>query len=943
MASTAIETWLRVRPAKDDAGYFGLEGAENGKVDVNVPEDRAAGMVNNRRTHWRFSFNGVLDPRSTQEEVFDKVAVPVIDSVFEGYNGTIFAYGQTGSGKTYTLTGGVEAYAQRGLIPRTLQALFARVEADTEAEHTVRVSYLEIYNDAGFDLLDPRQAAADGRPGELLTGAGGLGELARVAGVVEDDDGNVRLKGLSSHVVRDQETALNLLFVGDTNRAVSETVMNATSSRSHCIFTISVESRPHGASMVRRSKLHLVDLAGSERVGKSGTSGTTLNEAININSSLHFLELVIMSLHENQKKQKASGHVPYRNSMLTSVLRDSLGGNCRTVMVANVHPSPSHVDESISTCRFAQRVAMVRNEVSVNEEVDQSVLIARLREENALLREGRELDDGAASLTAEELGALHSDVRAFVAAAEATATVAWGKGKRAAKVRHAMWILKGLLLEGWRPAHAPSADAWVEGGAALVAAPDERGDDAAGDAGADDGAGAERAAEGPARDADAARGQRQRHQLLERVDGREASDAEVLALQSAELAFALFTSAYAHGVALAARAREAKEALRARVEEAQALGADLHESRDAIKAAKGKVEAVRISLAVASVLPPDATGEADGEDGAGGAVADAEELRLVSELQAEKERYRARADELKSLKSQCTALQARCATMQSACEAAFRQWWPLACAAHGVEAEGEVAAGCGGASRPDGEAMSATASAAREAEAAPPRRPRAAWGEARDEAAPAASDARAAPGVDGARVAMLNDAEAALAEFRSHHWDGEKARARDALKHRLSEAYAAAKEAGELVGRKRASLAHLKRGVAEAEAEGGEGEAALEQLRSQLALDTTLYKGGVAQLRELKAEIEAMQRALQESQAAMHDEFERWRGQALAEAEGRAGEGARRRDGPSKARRGNGRAAVMPIVDLEVEVGEPKDQPAPPRAFRDRTNAVDVL
>ena len=132
--------------------------------------------------------------------------------------------------------------------------------------------------------------------------------------------------------------------MGDTNRAVAETTMNATSSRSHCVFTASLESRPVGAATLRRSKLHLVDLAGSERVSKTGASGNTLNEALCINASLHFLEMVIVALQERDGR-KGRSHIPYRNSMMTSVLRDSLGGNCKTVMVATVHPTASHTDD----------------------------------------------------------------------------------------------------------------------------------------------------------------------------------------------------------------------------------------------------------------------------------------------------------------------------------------------------------------------------------------------------------------------------------------------------------------------------------------------------------------------------------------------------------------------------------------------------------------------
>ena len=186
-------------------------------------------------------------------------------------------------------------------------------------------------------------------------------------------------------------------------------------------------------------------------------SPTTLAEALCINSSLHFLEVVILALHERQKS--TARHVPYRNSMLTSVLRDSLGGNCKTVMVATIHPALAHTDESISTCKFAQRVAMVKNEVSRNEEVDHAALISRLKEENRALREAGGLtdDDATKRLSPEELATLHGEVRAFLSSEDPEATVAWGKGKRAARVRHAMWIMKGLLLEGWKPHHAPLA------------------------------------------------------------------------------------------------------------------------------------------------------------------------------------------------------------------------------------------------------------------------------------------------------------------------------------------------------------------------------------------------------------------------------------------------------------------------------------------------------
>jgi len=179
--------------------------------------------------------------------------------------------------------------------------------------------------------------------------------------------------------------ALNCLFLGDTNRAISETDMNQASSRSHCIFTVSIEGRKVGSDTVMRSKLHLVDLAGSERVHKTSTTGQTLREAKYINSSLFYLEMVIVALHEKAKKGRS--HIPYRNSMMTNVLRDSLGGNCKTVMVATISPDQSNTDESISTCNFAQRVALIKNVAQINEDVDPELVIRRLKAELSQLRE----------------------------------------------------------------------------------------------------------------------------------------------------------------------------------------------------------------------------------------------------------------------------------------------------------------------------------------------------------------------------------------------------------------------------------------------------------------------------------------------------------------------------------------------------------------------------
>lgn len=352
---------MRVRPSKRPSGFFTVN-PDTRELEFAVPPDLAG--VHHGRTNFAFRFNGMFGMGASQGEIFERVARASVDSVLDGYNATIFAYGQTGSGKTFTITGGAERYEDRGLIPRALSRIFAAFKDRPGVQYTTYISYLEIYNEGGYDLLDPSH--------ETKT----LEELPRVT-LLEDEAGSVHLKNLSLHAATNEEEALNLLFLGDTNRAIAETPMNLASSRSHCIFTISLESRQEGSSTVRRSKLHLVDLAGSERTHKTNSSGQLFREATHINKSLHYLEMVIVALHEARRGLRT--HIPYRNTMLTSVIRDSLGGNCMTSMIATINPEPEHTDESVSTCRFAQRVARVQNSATINEETDPSLLVRQVR------------------------------------------------------------------------------------------------------------------------------------------------------------------------------------------------------------------------------------------------------------------------------------------------------------------------------------------------------------------------------------------------------------------------------------------------------------------------------------------------------------------------------------------------------------------------------------
>lgn len=329
-------------------------------------------------------------------------------------------------------------YEERGLIPRALQCLFREFRSRTDVAYSARVSYLEIYNDNGRDLLGNLDEDSSSNGGPI-----GEEELPKVA-VAEAQDGTVLLRGLSSHLVLQEEDALNLLYMGDNNRAVGETRVNLRSSRSHCVFSVVVEARE--GDVVRRSKLHLVDLAGSERAHKMGADGKLLLEAKHINTSLHYLELVIMALHE--KAEEGRGHIPYRNSMITSVLRDSLGGNCKTVMVATIAPHPAYTEESISTCRFAQRVSLIRNVVTVNEELDPALLIERLQEENSRLRQST-AGTGEETLTQQEMADVAFAVTAFRADPdpEARLPITGAPGKLAARLHFAAQLLRGATVE----------------------------------------------------------------------------------------------------------------------------------------------------------------------------------------------------------------------------------------------------------------------------------------------------------------------------------------------------------------------------------------------------------------------------------------------------------------------------------------------------------------
>ncbi|NWU35781.1 KIF6 protein, partial [Hylia prasina] len=402
MVKETIRVYARVKPLgrRQQAGSYSVDNEEPlPSLEISVPRDLADGFINNKRESYSFKFQKIFDQEAKQDVIFDSIAKPVAECVLAGYNGTIFAYGQTGSGKTFTITGGAERYSDRGIIPRTLSYIFDQLQKDSSKVYTTHVSYLEIYNECGYDLLDPRHEASR------------MEDLPKVT-IMEDSDQNIHLKNLSLQPATNEEEALNLLFLGDTNRMIAETPMNQASSRSHCIFTIHISSKEPGSATIRRSKLHLVDLAGSERVAKTGIGGHLLTEAKYINLSLHYLEQVIIALAEKNRS-----HIPYRNSMMTSVLRDSLGGNCMTTMISTLAMDKRNIDESISTCRFAQRVALIKNEAVLNEEIDPRLMIVQLKKEIQDLKDELALVTGkqkTSELSQEELLQLDELIETFL-------------------------------------------------------------------------------------------------------------------------------------------------------------------------------------------------------------------------------------------------------------------------------------------------------------------------------------------------------------------------------------------------------------------------------------------------------------------------------------------------------------------------------------------------
>ncbi|MGH0121716.1 UNVERIFIED_CONTAM: hypothetical protein FKN15_000188 [Acipenser sinensis] len=341
-------------------------------------------------SYW--SHTTVEDPSfASQSKVFNDIGKEMLQHAFEGYNVCIFAYGQTGAGKSYTMMGKQEE-GQEGIIPLLCEDLFEKINDNRKDEisYSVEVSYMEIYCERVRDLLNPKNK------GNLR-----VREHPLLGPYVED---------LSKLAVTSYTDIADLMDAGNKARTVAATNMNETSSRSHAVFTIVFTQRKHDAetnlSTEKVSKISLVDLAGSERADSTGAKGTRLKEGANINKSLTTLGKVISALAEVSKKKKKSDFIPYRDSVLTWLLRENLGGNSRTAMVAALSPADINYDETLGTLRYADRAKQIKCNAVINEDPN-AKLVRELKEEVGRLKDllraqglGDILDTPTGSLTA---------------------------------------------------------------------------------------------------------------------------------------------------------------------------------------------------------------------------------------------------------------------------------------------------------------------------------------------------------------------------------------------------------------------------------------------------------------------------------------------------------------------------------------------------------------
>eukprot|EP00800_Vazella_pourtalesii_P019656 TRINITY_DN6771_c0_g1_i4.p1 TRINITY_DN6771_c0_g1~~TRINITY_DN6771_c0_g1_i4.p1 ORF type:complete len:366 (-),score=81.53 TRINITY_DN6771_c0_g1_i4:690-1787(-) len=344
-----IRVVVRCRPMSESEmrSHTNIVEIENTSGRVTLLRSKSAGEQKRE-----FTFDYVYDWNSKQIDVYLETIHPIVESVLQGYNGTIFAYGQTGTGKTYTMQGESNDPEMRGIIPNCFDFIFSHISKTENLQFLVRASYMEIYQDEVKDLLSKDQK--------------------KRLQLRERTDTGVFVQDLSSFVTKSVKEITHVMNVGNQNRSVGRTDMNEHSSRSHAIFVITVECSEmdsEGESHIRVGKLNLVDLAGSERQSKTHSTGDRFKEATEINLSLSALGNVISALVDPNVT-----HIRYRDSKLTRLLQDSLGGNSKTVMIATIGPASYNFEESLLTLRYANRAKDIMNKPRINEDPKDALL-----------------------------------------------------------------------------------------------------------------------------------------------------------------------------------------------------------------------------------------------------------------------------------------------------------------------------------------------------------------------------------------------------------------------------------------------------------------------------------------------------------------------------------------------------------------------------------------
>jgi len=320
----------------------------------------------NEKSSQEFTYDKVFPSDTNQKTIFETVAKPLISAAFEGINGTLFCYGQTSSGKTYTMEGITTDNNLMGVIPRMMQLIFDTINSGSpDIEFSVKCQYYQIYNEKIQDLIDTRKT-----------------DLA----IREDKNKGIWVEDCTEEYVESEQEMFNFFQNGASNRAVASTKMNALSSRSHSLFAVIIYQRNIITESSKTGKIYFVDLAGSEKMSKAGIEGNTMmKEAQNINKSIMTLGMVINALTKGAK------HIPYRDSKLTRVLQESLGGNSLTNLIINCSPSMINQSESLSTLRFGQRAKLIKNKVVANTQQSVKELMMKLKQAEEKIKELEEI------------------------------------------------------------------------------------------------------------------------------------------------------------------------------------------------------------------------------------------------------------------------------------------------------------------------------------------------------------------------------------------------------------------------------------------------------------------------------------------------------------------------------------------------------------------------